>query len=80
MSYSITTTSFVDNLHVTWTIVLYPDSLYLASSSSNILSFRLLLLAVAAAAAVIEKRTTQKAIEQAQQGSGVATSESTSER
>ena len=44
------------------------------------LSFRLLLLAVAAAAAVIEKRTTQKAIEQAQQGSGVATSESTSER
>ena len=40
--------------------------------------FRLLLLAVAAAAAVIEKRTTQKAIEQAQQGSGrVATSEST---
>ena len=44
------------------------------------LSFRLLLFAVAAAAAVIEKRTTQKAIEQAQQGSGVATSESTSER
>ena len=50
--------------------MLYPDSLYLASSSYNILSFRLLLLAVAAAAAVIEKRTTQKAIEQAQQGSG----------
>ena len=61
--------------------MLYPDSLYLASSSSNILSFRLLLLAVAAAAAaVIDKRPTQKAIEQTQQGSGVATSESTSER
>ena len=76
--YSITTTSFVDNLHGQSCCIL--TQLYLASSSSNILSFRLLLLAVAAAAAVIEKRTTQKAIEQAQQGSGVATSESTSER
>ena len=38
------------------------------------------LLPAVASGAVVEKRTTQKAEEQAQQGSGVATSESTSER